>query len=189
MHNIGTKYIETKRLILRQFKESDIDQSFKNWTSDENVARYVTWKKHQDIKVTEQVIGSWIKAYSDPCFYQWAIVLKDINEVIGSISVVDKDCDISSVTIGYCIGSYFWHQGYTSEAFKAVIDYFFNELSINRIEARHHPLNINSGKVMVKCGLKYEGLLRQVSKDNCGNLVDNCIYSIIKSDWDKEKSH
>lgn len=68
MHNIGTKYIETKRLILRQFKESDIDQSFKNWTSDENVVRYVTWKKHQDIKVTEQVIGSWINAYSDPCF-------------------------------------------------------------------------------------------------------------------------
>lgn len=66
------------------------------------------------------------------------MVLKDINEVIGAISVVDKDCNISSVTIGYCIGSCFWHKGYTSEAFKAIINYFFNDLSINRIEARHH---------------------------------------------------
>ena len=66
------------------------------------------------------------------------------------------------------------HQGITSEAFKAIIPFFFNEVCVNRIESQHDPNNPNSGYVMKKCGLKYEGTLRESAWNNKG-IVDVCI--------------
>lgn len=65
------------------------------------------------------------------------------------------------VHVGYCIGKKWWHQGITSEALAALINFFFKEVKANRIESRHDPRNPNSGKVMEKCGLIYEGTIRQ----------------------------
>lgn len=63
--------------------------------------------------------------------------------------------------IGYCIGEKWWHQGITSEALQHVINFLIDEVGMNRIEAVHDSQNPNSGKVMKKCGMKYEGTLRQ----------------------------
>lgn len=86
--------------------------------------------------------------------------------------------------IGYCIGSKWWHFGFTSEAFFAIIPFFFEEVKVNRIESQHDPENPNSGKVMKKCRLTYEGTLRKSDWSNKG-IVDACIYSILASDYFK----
>ena len=65
------------------------------------------------------------------------------------------------VHIGYCISKKWWNKGITSEALKALIKYFFEEVGVNRVESRHDPSNPNSGKVMMKCGMKYEGTIRE----------------------------
>ncbi len=65
--------------------------------------------------------------------YQWAIVLKELGEPIGYISVVSKNERLNIVHIGYCIGRNWWHRGFTSEAFKAIIPFFFEEIGVNRI--------------------------------------------------------
>jgi ribosomal-protein-alanine N-acetyltransferase len=62
--------------------------------------------------------------------------------------------------IGYCIGRKWWHSGITSEALESVIQFLIEEVGLNRIESRHDPRNPNSGAVMKKCGMKYEGTLR-----------------------------
>lgn len=85
--------------------------------------------------------------------------------------------------IGYCIGSKWWHNGITSEAFNRIIPFLFNEVGANRIESMHDPDNIHSGDVMKKCGLKYEGTLRKADYSNRG-VVDASIYSILKSEWE-----
>ncbi len=82
MNHKGTKNIVTERLILRQFELSDIAPVFINWTSNNQVTKYLRWPTHEDISVTERVLKEWIEKYKDPSFYQWAIVLKDINEPI-----------------------------------------------------------------------------------------------------------
>lgn len=105
-----------------------------------------------------------------------------INEPIGTISVVDKNDDLNILHIGYCIGSKWWHKGITSEAFSAIIPYLFNEVGANRIESQHDPHNPHSGNVMKKCGLIYEGTLRQADFSNKG-IVDACMYSLLKSEW------
>ena len=132
------------------------------------------------------MLRDWIGRYKEPVFYQWAIVLKETDEPIGSISVVDIDEKLDIVHVGYCIGSKWWHQGITSEAFAVLIPYFFNEVGANRIEAQHDPNNPHSGDVMKKCGLKYEGTLRQADYSNKG-IVDAAMYSILRSEWQERE--
>ena len=62
--------------------------------------------------------------------------------------------------------------------------YLFNEVEANRIESQHDPNNPHSGNVMKKCGLKYEGTLRQADFSNKG-IVDACVYSLLKDEWVK----
>lgn len=126
------------------------------------------------------------ESYKNDDFYQWAIVLKEIDEPIGSISVVGKDEKVNSVHIGYCIGRKWWNQGIVTEAFLAVIRFLFEEVKVNRIDARHDTNNPASGRVMEKCGLKYEGTLRQADFNNQG-IDDVSVYSILASEYFSEK--
>ncbi len=182
MNHKGTKTIETNRLTLRAFHLNDVKAAFKNWTSDDRVTEFLRWPTHTNSSITKQVITDWIAQNDNPEFYQWAIVLKEIDEPVGSISVVDKNEALNILHIGYCIGSRWWHQGIVSEAFSAIIPYLFEEVGANRIEAQHDPNNPHSGSVMKKCGLLYEGTLRQADFSNKG-VVDACIYSLLKSEW------
>ena len=92
------------------------------------------------------------------------------------------DEEVGSAHIGYCIGRRWWNKGITSEAFSAVIKFLTEEVGVNRIESRHDTRNINSGKVMEKCGLKYEGTLRQ-SDINTQGICDAAWYSLLKEDY------
>ena len=186
MEHKGTKIIETERLLLRQFNMDDAEAMFRNWESDSKVTEFLRWKTAVDINEVESVLSDWIRGYENLDFYQWAIVLKELGEPIGSISVVGKNEQLDIVHIGYCIGSKWWHRGITSEAFDAIIPFFFEEVGVNRIESQHDPNNPNSGKVMQKCGLKYEGTLRQADWSNKG-IVDACMYSLLKSEWKSER--
>ena len=186
MKHKGTVTIETERMILRRFLSEDVDAAFCNWTSDEKVTEFLRWQTHRDITVTERVINDWIEQYKNPDYYQWAIVPKSINEPIGTISVTDLDERTGKVHIGYCIGSKWWHSGFTSEAFSAIISFFFEEVGAGRIESMHDPENPNSGRVMKKCGLIYEGTLRKSDWSNRG-IVDACMYGMLASDYFKNK--
>ena len=182
MDHRGTKTLETERLILRAFSLADAPAAYKNWTSDERVTEFLRWKPHADVSETRRVIEEWTAGYESPDFYQWAIVPKDIGEPIGTISVVGRNEELGILHIGYCIGSRWWRRGIMTEAFSAVIDFLFKEVGANRIESQHDPDNPHSGDVMKKCGLKYEGTLRQADISNRG-IVDACVYGILRSEW------
>ena len=154
MNHCGTKPLETERLLLRRYVREDAAAIYKNWASDPQVTK----------------------------FLMWHIVLKSHGAApIGDIAVVHMDENISMVHIGYCIGKDWWHQGITSEALQAVMDFLFDVVHVNRIESRHDPKNPNSGKVMQKCGMKYEGTLRSADWNNQG-ICDACYYALLKSE-------
>ena len=183
MNHKGTKRIETKNLILRKFELSDAEAMYKNWANDSEVTNFLTWKPHDSIEVSKDILKKWIDKYKNKNFYQWAIVLKSNgDEPIGSIGIVHQDEKIEMVRVGYCIGRKWWKQGITSEALNALIKYFINEIGANRIEARHDPLNPNSGKVMIKCGLKYAGTMRKADINNQG-LCDCSMYALLAEDY------
>ena len=178
----GTQTLETDRLILRKACKEDAEPMFRNWASDPEVTKYLTWPTHNSIVVSEMVIGSWISEYEKENYYQWMIVPRELGEPIGSISVVRQNGRIEEAEIGYCIGSRWWHKGIVSEALAAVIEYLFAEVGMNRIAARHDPNNPHSGGVMRKCGMKYEGTSRSSDRNNQG-ICDAAHYAILRSEW------
>ena len=183
MNKIGTKTIETERLILRRFKIEDAEAMFKNWACDSEVTKFLSWPPHKSVETTKIILNDWINSYSSDDYYHWAIILKENGDKpIGSIGSVDKNESINMVHIGYCIGRNWWNKGITSEALKALISYFIKEVGANRVEAKHDTNNPNSGKVMMKCGMKYEGTMRQAGLNNQG-ICDNSMYGILAEEY------
>lgn len=182
MNHVGTQTIETERLILRQFRKDDAQAMFANWASDAEVTKFMTWTPYQNVEGVAGYLEFIENSYSNNADYHWAIELKEIGEPVGAISVVSMKEAVKSVEIGYGIGRNWWHKGITSEALAAVIKFLFDNTDVNRIEAGHDTNNPNSGKVMFKCGLKYEGTLRQVGINNQG-ICDTAIYSILREEY------
>ncbi|WP_310604000.1 GNAT family N-acetyltransferase [Anaerosporobacter sp.] len=174
----GTQNIQTERLHLRKYSINDAEDIFKNYATDERVAKFLTWEKYENIEDLKTFIFSQINAYEDN-IYSWVIEYQ--NEVIGSISVTEKSEKNKSCEIGYCIGFEFWNKGITTEAVSAVIKYLF-EVGYHRIVAKHDVENPASGKVMMKCNMTYEGRLREYYLRHDGTYSDSLVYSILISE-------
>lgn len=186
MIHLGTQYLETKRLILRRFTLEDAPAMYQNWASDDQVTKFMTWPTHDHVEVSHMVLTDWVSHYSEENYYQWAIVPKALGQPIGSIAAVRINDRVGKAEIGYCIGKAWWHQGIMTEALGAVIDFFFDEVGMNRVEACHDPNNPHSGGVMKKCGMRYEGTERQSSFNNFG-ICDISRYAILACDREKTK--
>lgn len=187
MNHIGTNTIETDRLILRKYKITDAEDMLKNWGSDSKVTKYLSWKPHKDIKETKEILNIWISNYDDSNVYNWGIELKEINEVIGNISVVKLEDSNKSCEIGYCIGSKYWNKGIVTEALKNVIEHLFKDVEFNRICARHDIRNLASGEVMKKCKMTYEGTLREIQFRN-NEFCSLAVYSILRNEWIRKRN-
>lgn len=184
MNHKGTVLLETDRLILRKFVIEDADSMYKNWACEYEVTKFLTWPTHSDVGVTKSVLNSWIADYNKMDFYNWAIELKELGEVIGNISVVHIKENIESALLGYCMGTKWWGNGIMPEAGKEIIRYLFEEVGFNRIAANHDKNNPKSGRVMQKIGMTYEGTLRKAGFCNQG-VIDEAWYSILKSEYHK----
>lgn len=182
MEHKGAICLETDRLILRPFKIEDAEEVFNNWASDDEVTKYLTWPTHSSVEMSRSYMEFCINGYNEKNVYQWGMELKNSHELIGNISVVKIIDEIDSVELGWVIGRKWWGNGYTAEAAERLLEFFFTEVSVNRICAGHDIDNPNSGRVMQKIGMKYEGTLRQSGKNNQG-IVDVANYSVLREEW------
>lgn len=183
----GTNSLETDRLLLRRPTPDDAESMYKNWASDPEVTKYLTWQPHENVAMTRSLLTMWSEECEKSDCYQWLIVPRSLGEPIGSIAVVRTKESTDAFEIGYCLGRAWWHKGIMSEAFSAVIDYLFREIGANRICAEHDTNNPNSGAVMRKCGLSYEGTMRCAGHNSQG-ICDLALYAILRSEWSKGSS-
>ena len=181
MNKPGTQQLETHRLILRRFRAEDAEDMFRNWASDPEVTRYLTWPAHGSVDITRMVLADWISRYDDGSFFNWAIVLKETGEVIGNIAAVSVIEPLESAELGYCLGRAFWGRGIMPEALRATEDYLFDTVGLGRVAACHDVNNPKSGRVMAKAGMKPEGILRGAGKNNLG-VCDEAWYAMVKRD-------
>ncbi len=153
--NLGTIQLETERLILRKFVDSDIEFLHNNCFSRDPVTKYVTWK-YERLEDTRDLIKGWMSEYVKDTYYHWCIELKATHEPIGSIELRPEGHEAE---IGYRIGDKWWNHGYATEAFKEVIKFAFDTLGIQEISIDHHIENDASGKVALKNGFKFVGVI------------------------------
>ena len=183
MTHKGTVRLETQRLILRRFRIEDAEDMFRNWAASEDVTRFLTWEPYKSVEDVKSYIQWVIDSYKDDK-YEWMIEWKETHEVIGTIGVISIREDIASCEIGYCMSERFWGRGIMPEALGEVIRFLFDEVGMNRIAATHDVRNPKSGRVMEKCGLRYEGTHRQASRNNQG-ICDSVMRAILREDYRK----
>ena len=181
MNKAGTQRIETERLILRRFTVYDTIDMYYKWASDPEVTKYLTWPAHSSIKITRGVLTEWVEKYADGGYFNWAMEYKETGKAIGNISVVKLNEETEAADIGYCMSRAYWGMGLMPEALKAVVDYLFDVVGVNRIAACHDVNNPKSGRVMDKAGMRWEGVLRAAGKNNCG-ICDEVWHSVIRAD-------
>ncbi len=148
--------IETERLILRPFEQSDLDDFFE-YAKVEGVGERAGWKHHESKDESQQILNSFIS--HDKTF---AIVLKENNKVIGSLGVEEYGMEEALTEffeyqgreIGYVLSKDYWGKGLMPEAVKAVIDYLFNVRKLDFLTCGYYEFNNQSKKVQEKCGFK-----------------------------------
>ncbi|NMD37882.1 MAG: GNAT family N-acetyltransferase [Christensenellaceae bacterium] len=176
--------IITQRLILRPANIKDANDIYE-YSKDEKVAEHVLWSAHKSLGETKQYLKQMIKLYKNGSPSSFVIVLKSTGRVIGTIGFMSINPEHSSAEVGYSMARDMWGKGIMTEALKALIGFGFQTLRLNRIDAMHDCNNPSSGRVMQKCGMKFEGCLRQ-KVYNKGKFVDVNLYSILWEDYKKE---
>lgn len=164
--------IETNRLLMRRFKESDIEMQY-DILHDERLATYISFpdlSKEAEL----ECIKKWISNADTDKYERWVIELKDKNIPIGNISVNGIDKKNNYCNVGYVIIYDYWGNGYASEALEAVSDYLLSERSYYLIECSCNELNKQSSKVMLKAGFKKDGYIqnRRLNKDGTYSGVE-----------------
>jgi len=149
--------VETDRLILRRMKTSDYMDMYEYSRSD-RVTKYLLWKSHPDAHYTRDYLSFVQSQYRAGEFYDWALVHKASDKMIGTCGFAKLDFENNSAEIGYVLNPAFWNKGYATEAVKRVIEFGFCNLNLHRIEARYIVGNEVSRRVMEKCGMKFEGI-------------------------------
>ena len=137
--------IETSRLILRRFEESDTEAIYLLF-SDEEVNTFLPMHPLKDIDEAKNYFEKQLKDKK----YYFAICLKDDNAPIGYVHAEEDD----SHDFGYALRKEYWHRGIVSEAGKAVIE-LLKEEKFPYITATHDRNNPGSGAVMRRLGMKY----------------------------------
>lgn len=169
--------IETERLILSQLEEKDIPF----------IVEFLKHRIYSDLTsnipypYTENDAKLWVKiskeAFEGKTGFTFGIRNKE-GEIIGAIGLHDRDDD--KAELGYWIGIPYWNKGYVTEAAKAIVDFGFKELELNKIYATHFLHNPASGKIMEKIGMEQEALLKQHAKKD-GEYHDLAMYSIFRN--------
>lgn len=161
----------TERLVLRPFREGDAEAMNRNWTTDERVAQYCRWYPHKSLSETEEYLKLCLEMQ-----YSWAITIKGNDEPIGCIDVVGEN-SVGVQEVGYVLAYDYWGQGIMTEVLGAVLEELFR-CGFDKVGACHDVNNPASGRVMEKCGMKYDRSDRLQKKFGSDELCDVRCYEI-----------
>lgn len=182
LNNIGTKTIETDRLILRKFIYKDNADMRKNWAADEKVQSLYCEPVYDTKEKVEKLLEKYIFSYERNDYYRWAIILKDNQECIGQIAYYMIDDNNNFGEVEYCIGSEFQCKGLATEATKAIIDYGFRTIKLHKVQISHKSINMPSKRVIEKSGFHYDGCLRDYFYED-KKYIDRLYYSILENEY------
>lgn len=159
-YNRGDRTITTERLRLRLFTEADA-QNVVELCNNYNLYKSTL---HLPYPYSIECALSWIANHEQNFeldqLYEFAITDKESGQLYGAIAITN-DKQHKNGEIGYWIGEPYWGKGYGTEAAKAVIEFAFKEKHYHRVYGRYFKTNPASGKVMEKCGMEYEGTLKE----------------------------
>ncbi|QDV48167.1 GNAT family N-acetyltransferase [Gimesia fumaroli] len=179
--------METSRLILRKWRESDLDP-FAKLNADPEVMRYMpaTLSYEQSAQMVER-----IKTHFDEYgFGLWAVELKQDAQFAGFIGLSVPQFTAyftPCIEIGWRLAVPFWNQGYASEGAQAALEFGFTECCLNEVVSFTVPANKASRRVMEKIGMTYIDNFDHPTLADGDPLKRHVLYRICKTDWDSKQ--
>ena len=176
--------LHTDRLTLRPFTLDDAADLQRLAGEKEIAATTMTIPHPYPDGEAERWIGTHQPRFEDGKAATFAVTLRESGELIGAIGLSIKR-EHSHAEMGYWIGKPYWNKGYASESTRALLRYAFDTLGLNRIFAHHMTKNPQSGRVMQKIGMTYEGTLPQHIRKG-DRFEDLALYGITRNQYDKQ---
>ena len=179
--NMPTLY--TERLSLRAMHPIDAEDMF-DYARRPEVTKYLLWREHEDIGFTRDYLNYIGQRYALGDFYDWAIIDRESRKMIGTCGFTRIDTANNSAEIGYVLNPDFHRRGFGSEAVKRILKFGFEELGINRIEARFMQGNEASLALMLSVGMTFEGYMRDLVFVK-GSYRTVGVSSILRSEYEE----
>jgi [ribosomal protein S5]-alanine N-acetyltransferase len=180
--------IKTKRLVLREVKASDFNALYQDMNNIK-ISSCLLGVPHPFKKIHAK---QWIKHCAKTSKqkprteYVLAITFKNENKMIGEVILNETDFEQKKSELAFWLSESHWQKGIITEAVKAVIDFAFNKLKLNRLEISAFAENEPSNNLAKKLGFKFEGTKREVSiPESTKKVHDDHIYSLLKKEYEK----
>jgi RimJ/RimL family protein N-acetyltransferase len=183
---IPIRQLESKRLILRLFRSSDVEAFF-SYRCDPGIAKYQLWEpftRDQALDFVHKYKSA--KAFVPGEWFGFAIELKETGQLIGDLALKVESKDYAQAEVGFNLAPKFQKQGFASEAVFCILDYLFTELSLHRVYAIIDSQNKAAEAVLKKVDMRKEGHFVQNIRVK-GNWGDEYFYAILKQEWTAKK--
>lgn len=183
--DISQVILETERLILRPFQETDLDDLYE-YAKDPGVGEMAGWLHHQSKEESAQILKAFIEHKKT-----FAIWDKETKKVIGSLGVEAYDenlfsdfAELKGRELGYVLSKAYWGRGLMPEAVKRVIQYLFEVVQVDFITCAHFLTNLQSKRVIEKCGFQFYA---NGEFDGKIGIVKDAAYILRKEEYENEK--
>lgn len=178
----GIAAVETKRLILRELSEDDLEDIYE-FKSDPQVVKYLTWgpsSREQTLQSLRKQIA--FQNEENRQMYILAVEMKSTKKVIGNALFMVKDPDFKTVEIGYFINSQYWKQGYALEIVNGLLVLGFKTMEVHRIFAVCDVENAGSVNLLSKIGFRQEGhFIKNLNVK--GQWRDNYLFAMLSEEF------
>ena len=178
---LPTPTLRSARLLLRPFSEGDADAIYAI-QSNPRVLRYWDAPPWTDRGRADAFIAACRKMEEDGSGARFAIETPENGAFLGWCAMFRWNPGYKSLGIGYCLDEPVWGKGYATEAVRAMLEWAYGTLDLNRVEAELDTRNVASARVLEKLGFQREGLRRE----DCivsGEVSDSWVYGLLKRDW------
>lgn len=180
--SLPTPTLTTSRLHLRPFVETDAEDIYA-LQSNAKVLRYWDSEPWSDREAATRFLERCQRMEAEGLGARVAIDRLSDGTFLGWCAINDWDPDFRSASLGYCFREEAWGQGYATEAARAMLDWAYGALDLNRMQAEADTRNIASGRVLEKLGFTLEGTLRE----DCivgGVVSDSWVYGLLRREWE-----
>jgi RimJ/RimL family protein N-acetyltransferase len=174
--------LSTARTRLRRVRWEDAGALFA-YGSDPEVSRFVGWDTYQSLSDAEAYISTTLEKYEQEQLADWGIEHRRNRRFIGTIGFLWWETNEAAAEIGYVMAKSYWGQGIMTEVVQEVLRFGWDVMGLNRIQAHTEVENVGSQRVLEKCGLQYEGRLRERVHAVDG-FVDLLVYAALRSNRD-----
>jgi ribosomal-protein-alanine N-acetyltransferase len=179
--------LETERLQLRRMTMDDAGFYLKHF-SDPGIVSMSAFEAPKDMAAAIAELREYcVDIFTNDAGIRWGITLRNDPNLIGTLGFYKWVKNARHAEIGYDLDGTYRRQGIMTEALTAALDYIFNKVELNRVQALTDPTNTPSVRLLDKLGFRQEGVLRDYTYFRGKNLND-LLFSLIRREWDKRRS-